>query len=225
MSFRIVSRNMMTGFLLAAGTAFAAPNPPIPPPAADVPLAAKPGKETAVFAGGCFWGVQSVFQRVKGVLSTAAGYSGGDAKTASYRQVITETTGHAESVEVVYDPARITYGQLLRVYFSVAHDPTQLNRQGPDVGTSYRSAIFYATEEQKRLANAYIAQLDRQKVFPKPIVTEVTALKAFYRAEDYHQDYAYYNPNNPYIQVCDRPKIAALQQQFPELFVEYQPKR
>jgi len=225
MSFRIVFRSVTTSLILAAGTTLAAPNPPIPPPSADVPLAAKPGKQTAVFAGGCFWGVQSVFERVKGVLSTAAGYSGGDAKTASYRQVITETTGHAESVEIVYDPSRITYGQLLRVYFSVAHDPTQLDRQGPDVGTSYRSAIFYTDEEQKRLANAYIAQLDRQKVFPKPIVTEVTALKAFYRAEDYHQDYAYYNPNNPYIQVCDRPKIAALRQQFPDLFVEYRPRR
>ncbi|MGA3074519.1 MAG: peptide-methionine (S)-S-oxide reductase MsrA [Bryobacteraceae bacterium] len=225
MFFRTVLRLVTASLLLAAGPAVAAPNPPIPPPSTDVPLAAKPGKETAVFAGGCFWGVQSVFQRVKGVLSTAAGYSGGDAKTASYRQVVTETTGHAESVEVVYDPSRITYGQLLRVYFSVAHDPTQLSRQGPDVGTSYRSAIFYANAEQKRLANAYIAQLDRQGVFPKPIVTEVTPLKAFYRAEDYHQDYAYYNPDNPYIQVCDRPKIAALKQQFPELFVEYKPKR
>src|SRR5271166_3933833 len=140
MSFRIGMRYVRTFLLVIAGTALAAPNPPIPPPSADVPLAAKPGKETAVFAGGCFWGVQSVFQRVKGVLSTAAGYSGGDSKTASYRQVVTETTGHAESVEVVYDPSRISYGQLLRVYFSVAHDPTQLNRQGPDVGTSYRSA-------------------------------------------------------------------------------------
>jgi peptide-methionine (S)-S-oxide reductase len=166
-----------------------------------------------------------VFQRVKGVLSTAAGYSGGSAKTASYNQVITETTGHAESVEVIYDPSRITYAQLLRVYFSVAHDPTQLNRQGPDVGTSYRSAIFYSNEEQRRLAEEYIAQLDRQKVFPKRIVTEVTPLKAFYRAEDYHQDYAYHNPGNPYIQVCDRPKIEALKQQFPELFVEYRPKK
>jgi peptide-methionine (S)-S-oxide reductase len=210
--------------ILAAGIVNAA-NPPIPALTADVSLAKQPGRETAVFAGGCFWGVQSVFQRVKGVISTTAGYAGGTKETATYKQVITETTDHAESVEVVFDPAKITYGQLLRIYFSVAHDPTQLNRQGPDVGTSYRSAIFYATEEQKRLANAYIAQLDRQKVFPKPIVTEVTALKAFYRAEDYHQDYAYYNPNNPYIQVCDRPKIAALQQQFPELFVEYQPKR
>lgn len=169
--------------------------------------------------------MQSVFQRVKGVLSTTAGYSGGTAQTATYNQVITETTGHAESVEVVYDPSRITYGQLLRIYFSVAHDPTQLNRQGPDEGTSYRSAIFYANDEQKRLATAYIAQLDHAKVFPSRIVTEVTPLKAFYRAEDYHQDYAYYNPNNPYIEVCDRPKIAALKEQFPELFVDYKPAK
>lgn len=211
--------------MLAIATSCAAPNPPIPPPSTDAPLARQAGKETAVFAGGCFWGVQSVFQRVKGVIATTAGYAGGSAKTATYQQVITETTGHAESVEVVYDPSKITYGQLLRIYFSVAHDPTQLNRQGPDVGTSYRSAIFYANEEQKSLAQAYIAQLDQQKVFPKAIVTEVTALKAFYRAEDYHQDYAYYNPNNPYIQVCDRPKIAALKQQFPELFVEYTPAK
>jgi peptide-methionine (S)-S-oxide reductase len=204
---------------------FGAPNPPIPPPSSDTPLASHAGKETAVFAGGCFWGVQSVFQRVKGVIATTAGYSGGEAKTATYKQVVTETTGHAESVEVVYDPSRITYGQLLRIYFSVAHDPTQLNRQGPDVGTSYRSAIFYKTEEQQRVAKAYIAQLDSQKIFAKPIVTEVTPLKAFYRAEDYHQDYAYHNPDNPYIEVCDRPKIAALKEQFPELFVDYKPKK
>jgi peptide-methionine (S)-S-oxide reductase len=203
--------------------ALAASRAPIPPPKTDVPLAADPGKETAVFAGGCFWGVQSVFERVKGVLATTAGYSGGSAQTAIYQQVVTETTGHAESVEVVYDPSKITYGQLLRIYFSVAHDPTQLNRQGPDVGTSYRSAIFYANEDQKRLAKAYIAQLDSEKIFGKPIVTEVTPLKAFYGAEKYHQDYAYYNPNNPYIQVCDRPKIEALKQQFPELFLDYKP--
>jgi len=215
-------RLIAAGFVLA-GASFAAP--PIPAPSTDAPLAAKPGKEKAVFAGGCFWGVQSVFQRVKGVLATTAGYSGGSAMTATYQQVITETTGHAESVEVTYDLSRITYGQLLRMFFSVAHDPTQLNRQGPDVGTSYRSAIFYTNEEQKRLANAYIAQLDEQKVFPGKIVTDVTPLKAFYRAEDYHQDYAYHNPNNPYIQVCDRPKIAALEQQFPELFVDYKPKK
>jgi peptide-methionine (S)-S-oxide reductase len=215
-----------TGILLfAVSAAFAASNLPIPPLSNDIPLAQQPGKETAVFAGGCFWGTQAVFQRVKGVLATTTGYAGGSAKTATYKQVVTETTGHAESVEVVYDPSRITYGQLLRIYFSVAHDPTQLNRQGPDVGTSYRSAIFYTNEEQKRLATAYITQLDQQKVFPAPIVTEVTPLKGFFRAEDYHQDYAYYNPDNPYIQVCDRPKIAALQQQFPELFVEYKPKK
>jgi len=197
----------------------------IPPITNDVPLAAKTGTEKAVFAGGCFWGVQSVFERVKGVRHTEAGYSGGSANTATYKQVCTETTGHAESVEVTYDPSVITYGQLLRVYFSVVHDPTQLNRQGPDIGTSYRSAIFYTNEEQRRLAKAYIAQLDQEKVFRGPIVTEVTPLKAFYRAEDYHQDYAYYNPDNPYIQVCDRPKIDALKKQFPELFVEYKPKK
>lgn len=214
-------RCVSAGFVLAVLTACAAP--PIPPLANDVPLAMKPGKEKAVFAGGCFWGVQSVFQRVKGVIATTAGYAGGSADTATYDQVTTETTGHAESVEVVYDPSRITYGQLLRIYFSVAHDPTQLNRQGPDVGTSYRSAIFYMNAEQERLARAYIAQLDAQKVFRKPIVTQVTPLKGFYRAEDYHQDYAYHHPDNPYIEVCDRPKIAALKQQFPELFVDYKP--
>src|SRR5215467_1306447 len=224
MPFPAVLRRAAVCLLLAAPTIFAAPNP-IPPPATDVPLAKQPGKETAVFAGGCFWGVQAVFQRVKGVLATTTGYSGGSARTATYKQVVTETTGHAESVEVVFDPSRITYGQLLRIFFSVAHDPTQLNRQGPDVGTSYRSAIFYTNDDQKRLALAYIAQLDREKIFGQRIVTEVTPLKAFYRAEDYHQDYAYYNPDNAYIQVCDRPKIDALKQQFPELFLEYKPKK
>lgn len=202
----------------------AAPHAPIPPAKVDAPLAAAAGKQTAVFAGGCFWGTQSVFERVKGVIKTTAGYAGGSAATATYNQVTTETTGHAESVEVVYDPSRITYGQLLRIFFSVAHDPTQLNRQGPDVGASYRSAIFYVDDEQKRIATAYIEQLDAAKVFPKPIVTQVTPLKGFYRAEDYHQDYAFNNPKNPYIQVCDVPKIKALQQQFPDLFVEYKGK-
>ena len=169
----IVLRRLAAGFLFAASSTFAAPNPPIPPPSTDVSLAKQSGRETAVFAGGCFWGVQSVFQRVKGVLSTTAGYAGGSAKTATYQQVTTETTGHAESVEVVFDPSRITYGQLLRIYFSVAHDPTQLNRQGPDVGTSYRSVIFYVEEEQARQARAYIAQLDSERVFPRKIVTEV----------------------------------------------------
>jgi peptide-methionine (S)-S-oxide reductase len=206
---------------LCGVVAHSASKQPVPAPTTDAPVAANPGRETAVFAGGCFWGVQAVFQRLKGVIATAAGYSGGSAETATYKQVITETTGHAESVEVVYDPSRITYGQLLRVYFSVAHDPTELNRQGPDVGTSYRSAIFYANEDQKRIATAYIAQLDAAKVFPKRIVTEVTPLKRFYRAEEYHQDYALNNPGNPYIQVCDLPKISALKKQFPELFVDY----
>jgi peptide-methionine (S)-S-oxide reductase len=168
---------------LAAVPAGAAPKLPVPPAKVDDPLAASAGQQTAVFAGGCFWGVQAVFERVKGVVKTTAGYAGGTAATASYEQVTTETTGHAESVEVVFDPSRITYGQLLRVFFSAAHDPTELNRQGPDVGTSYRSAIFYTNEEQKRIAGTYIAQLDADKIFPAKIVTEVTPLKGFYRAE------------------------------------------
>jgi peptide-methionine (S)-S-oxide reductase len=187
----------------------------------DAPLAQARGKQTAVFAGGCFWGTQSDFERVKGVLATTAGYSGGSPFTATYDQVTTETTGHAESVKVVFDPSQITYGQLLRVFFSVAHDPTQLNRQGPDVGTSYRSVIFYATPEQQKISLAYIAQLDAAHVFPKPIVTQVVPLKGFYDAEAYHQDYALHNPDNPYIQVCDRPKIEALKAEFPELFQSY----
>jgi len=215
--------SVMAGLMLGliSCNASGAGRAPIPPAQADGVLAAHAGKAKAVFAGGCFWGVQSVFERVKGVVDTTAGYAGGSAATATYDQVTTETTGHAESVEVVYDPSKITYGQLLRIFFSVAHDPTELNRQGPDEGTSYRSAIFYMDDEQKRIAEAYIAQLDAAKVFPRPIVTEVTPLKGFYRAEDYHQDYALHNPDNPYILVCDRPKIEALKQQFPELFVQY----
>ena len=193
---------------------------PIPPAATDVALANASGKETAVFAGGCFWGTQSVFERVKGVVATTAGYAGGAADTATYGQVTTETTGHAESVKVVYDPSKITYGQLLRIFFSVAHDPTQLNRQGPDVGTSYRSSIFYTSDEQRKISQAYIAQLDAAHVFSGPIVTQVVPLKGFYDAESYHQHYADNNPGNPYILVCDRPKVEALKAQFPELFVE-----
>lgn len=210
---------------LLACTANAAIKTPIPAPLLDQPLAHSSGKQTAVFAGGCFWGTQAVFERVKGVLKTTAGYAGGSAATATYDQVTTETTGHAESVQVVFDPSRITYGTLLRLFFSVAHDPTELNRQGPDVGTSYRSAIFYENDDQKRLATAYIAQLDRLKVFPKPIVTQVTPLKGFYPAESYHQDFALKNPDNPYILICDRPKIEALKQQFPGLFVDYKGHR
>ncbi|WP_263384982.1 peptide-methionine (S)-S-oxide reductase MsrA [Granulicella arctica] len=180
--------------------------------------------ETAVFAGGCFWGVQTVFQRVKGVTATTAGYSGGAANTATYEQVSSEGTGHAEAVKIVFDPAKISYGTLLRVFFSVVHDPTELNRQGPDVGTSYRSAIFYTTPEQQKVAEAYIAQLDGAHAFPKKIVTQLVPLKAFYNGEDYHQDYAEKNPNNPYIQICDVPKTAALKVQFPELFQDYKHK-
>jgi peptide-methionine (S)-S-oxide reductase len=217
-------RSLLT-FALATAltgcTVNAATRMPLPPPSTDASLAKTSGKQTAVFAGGCFWGTQAVFERVKGVVKTATGYSGGSASTATYDQVTTETTGHAESVQVVYDPSKITYGELLRIFFSVAHDPTQLNRQGPDVGTSYRSAIFYANDEQKRLATAYIQQLDAAHIFPRPIVTQVVPLKGFYRAEDYHQDYALHNPDNPYILVCDRPKIEALKQQFPDLFVDY----
>jgi peptide-methionine (S)-S-oxide reductase len=193
----------------------------IPAPQTDDALASKPGKVTAIFAGGCFWGTQSVFERVKGVVATTAGYAGGSAATATYDQVTTETTGHAESVKVVYDPSKITYGKLLQIFFSVVHDPTQLNRQGLDVGTSYRSAIFYTSEEQRKISTAYIAQLDAARVFPKPIVTQVVPSKGFYDAESYHQDYALHNPDNPYIQVCDRPKTEALKKEYPELFQEY----
>lgn len=198
---------------------------PVPAPLQDI-AAPTSGSDagqhqTAVFAGGCFWGVQSVFQRVKGVLQTTVGYSGGAAATANYRAVCAEDTGHAEAIEIVYDPAIVSYGTLLRVFFSVVHDPTQLNRQGADIGTSYRSAIFYVSEPQREAAEAYVKQLDAAHVFAKPIVTQIVPLEAFYRGEKYHQDYAMKNPNNPYIQVCDIPKIASLGQQFPELFQEY----
>jgi peptide-methionine (S)-S-oxide reductase len=216
------------GFLLVASAlcvgCHAATHEPVPAPANDATLAEKSGKETAVFAGGCFWGTQSVFERVKGVRDTTAGYSGGSAATATYEQVGQENTGHAESVKVVYDPSKITYGQLLRIFFSVVHDPTQLNRQGPDIGTSYRSVIFYANEDQHKIAEAYIAQLDAAKVFPKPIVTQVVPLKGFYDAESYHQDYALYHPDNRYILVCDKPKVDALKEEFPELFKDYKGK-
>jgi peptide-methionine (S)-S-oxide reductase len=193
---------------------------PIPAPTADLPLATSPGRATAVFAGGCFWGTQAVFERVKGVISTAAGYSGGTAGSANYEAVSSETTDHAESVQVIYDPSRLTYGQLLRVFFTI-HDPTTRDRQGPDEGTSYRSAIFYANDDQKRIAEAYIAQLDAAHAWKHKIVTQVVPLKAFYRAEEYHQDYALKNPNNPYIMVCDRPKITTLKADYPDLYVEY----
>jgi peptide-methionine (S)-S-oxide reductase len=198
----------------AATAPVALPNPAVD----DTPAAA--GQQTAVLAGGCFWGIQAVFEHVKGVVSVSAGYSGGAAGTANYETVSEGTSGHAESVEITYDPARISYGQLLKVFFSVAHDPTELNRQGPDTGTQYRSAIFYGNENQQRIARAYIDQLNGAKVFPQRIVTQVTPLKGFYRAEAYHQDYLIHHPDNPYIVINDVPKIAHLHQQLPDLYVE-----
>ncbi len=190
----------------------------LPAPAADVARAAKPGKETVVFAGGCFWGVQAVFQHVRGVIDATSGYAGGEGKTAQYELVSTGTTGHAESVRVTYDPSKVTYGQLLQVFFSVAHNPTELNRQGPDEGTQYRSVVFFTTPEQQRVTAAYIAQLTAAKSFPSPIVTQVTALPAFYAAEAYHQNYATRHPDNPYIVYNDVPKVAHLHDLFPSLY-------
>jgi peptide-methionine (S)-S-oxide reductase len=192
----------------------------IPAPAVDESKAPSPRKELAFFAGGCFWGVQAVFQHVKGVIKVTSGYSGGTLKNPGYEEVSSGTTGHAESVEVLYDGSQVTYGDLLRIFFSVAHDPTELNRQGPDEGTQYRSAIFYSTDEQKHIAQAYIAQLDQAKVFPKPIVTQVVALTAFYTAEDYHQNYAELHPDNPYILYNDAPKVANLKKEFPQLYMK-----
>jgi len=190
----------------------------IPGPAVDATLASAKMKQTAVIAGGCFWGIQAVFQHVKGVLDATSGYSGGAASTAEYELVGSGNTGHAESVKITYDASQITYGQLLRVFFSVAHDPTQLNRQGPDTGSQYRSSIFYGSDEQKRIAEAYIAQLDQAKIFPRPIVTQVVPLKGFYAAEGYHQNYATLHPGDPYIVFNDAPKVAHLRQQFPDLY-------
>lgn len=197
----------------AAAMASAAP---FPSPTVDAPKA--PGKmQTAVLAGGCFWGVEAVFDALAGVRDAVSGYAGGPANKAEYELVSTGTTGHAESVEITYDPSKITYGQLLRVYFSVAHDPTQLNRQGPDSGTQYRSAIFYANDEQKRIAEAYIQQLNQAKIFPTAIATKLEPLKGFYKAEDYHQDFVKHNPAYPYVVINDAPKVKHLREQFPEL--------
>jgi peptide-methionine (S)-S-oxide reductase len=190
----------------------------IPAPAVDTPTAAAKGLEKAVLAGGCFWGMQGMFEHVDGVTQVVAGYSGGDKSTAHYEQVGTERTGHAESVEITFDPKKVSYGQLLRLYFSVAHDPTQLDRQGPDSGPSYRSEIFFASPTQERVAKAYIAQLGEAKVFDDPIVTKVEPLKGFYAAEDYHQDFLIHNPTHPYIVRNDQPKITALARLYPEMY-------
>jgi len=188
----------------------------VPAPRLDAPLASKAGMQTAVFAGGCFWGVEAVFEHVKGVRDASSGYAGGTAATADYEAVSSGRSGHAESVKVVFDPSVISYGQLLRVFFSVAHDPTQLDRQGPDRGSQYRSAIFTTGPEQQRIATAYIAQMSAARTFgDKPIVTRVGPLKAFYPAEKYHQDFARLNPTHPYISYWDAPKVAALKKEFP----------
>jgi peptide-methionine (S)-S-oxide reductase len=192
----------------------------VPSPVVDSALATSPGQQTAVLAGGCFWGVQAVFQHVKGVTNATSGYSGGSAKTAQYETVSNGDTGHAESVKITFDPSQVTYGQLLRVFFSVATDPTELNRQGPDTGTQYRSVIFYANDEQKHVAEAYIAQLGQAKVFSSRIVTQVVPLKAFYPAEAYHQDYATLHPDNPYIAMNDAPKVEHLREEFPTIYKE-----
>jgi len=181
-----------------------------PDPAVDSALADKPGESQAVLAGGCFWCVEAVYKNLEGVSSVKSGYAGGSAETADYQTVSTGGTNHAEAVEVTYDPSRLSYGQILKVFFSIAHDPTQLNRQGPDTGRQYRSAIFYADEEQKRVAEAYIRQLDKARVFDTAIVTEITPLEAFFEAETYHQDYAARNPLNPYIVFNAQPKVRKL---------------
>ena len=190
----------------------------VPAPAVDLPLSQSKGTQTLVLAGGCFWGVDAVFKHVKGVTSVTSGYAGGDKQTADYETVSSGRTGHAESVDVVYDPSQVTMGQLLRVFFSVAHNPTELNRQGPDHGTQYRSAIFYKGDEQKRVADAYIAQLNAAKVYPASIVTQVAPLVAFYPAEGYHQNYLALHPNQPYIVVNDKPKVEALKTMFPAIW-------
>jgi peptide-methionine (S)-S-oxide reductase len=222
--FRGSLRSFIVIIGLMAGTvacqAGEAASKAVPSPQMDTALAKTKGEQTAVIAGGCFWGIQAVFQHVKGVLHATSGYSGGAANTAEYEIVSTGETGHAESVRITYDPSQITYGQLLRVFFSVALDPTELNRQGPDEGTQYRSVIFYTNPEQQKIAQAYIAQLDKAKVYPHPIVTQVVPLKAFYPAEGYHQDYFEHHPDSGYIRYNDAPKVANLQQEFPDLYLQ-----
>ncbi len=200
--------------MLATASTATATQTQFPDPAVDIPAAEAHGPQTAVLAGGCFWGMEAVFEHLKGVSKVVSGFAGGQKSTAHYETVSTGTTGHAESVQITYDPSRITFGQLLKVYFAVAHDPTELNRQGPDTGTQYRSTVFYENEEQKKVTEAYIRQLDEMHVFSRPIVTQVVPLNGFYAAESYHQHYLDNNPDNPYIVYNDMPKLAALKKQF-----------
>jgi peptide-methionine (S)-S-oxide reductase len=207
------------GVVLARVPLFGAESPVvIAAPVLDNPKLAGPA-QTAVLAGGCFWGVQGVYEHVRGVQRVLSGYAGGDASTAQYESVSTGNTGHAESVKITFDPAQISYGQILQIAFSVVHDPTQLDRQGPDTGSQYRSAVFYADATQKRIAEAYIAQLNAAHAFARPIVTRVDALHGFYAAEDYHQDYLVHNPGSLYIAMNDLPKVANLKRLFPEVYV------
>jgi peptide-methionine (S)-S-oxide reductase len=206
------------GIVLLRSPLFGAETPVIvAPPELDNPKGAG-AAQTAVLAGGCFWGVQGVFEHLRGVQKVVAGYAGGDRSTAQYETVSSGMTGHAESVKITFDPAQVSYGQILQIAFSVVHDPTQLNRQGPDVGTQYRSAIFYADDTQKHIAEAYISQLDKSHAFPRPIVTRVDPLKGFYSAEGYHQDYLIHNPSSPYIAIYDLPKVENFKRAFPELY-------
>ena len=207
---------LATLFALTTGTA--SKSAPFPDPTVDDALAAESAQRSVVVAGGCFWGVQAVFQHVKGVVSATSGYSGGTVKNPSYEAVCTGRTGHAESVQVVYDPSKVTLGQILKTFFSVAHDPTEMNRQGPDTGAQYRSAVFYADEGQQRITRAYIEQLNQAKIFRRPIATQVVALEQFYQAEAYHQDYAAKHPYEPYIAINDLPKVDALRKQLPDLY-------
>lgn len=208
---------LVVGFSIACNMANASATK-LPDPALDATLASAKGEQTAVLAGGCFWGVEAVFEHVKGVSDVKSGYSGGAAGDADYRKVSSGQTGHAEAVIITYDPSQVTYGQLLKVFFSVAHDPTELNRQGPDRGTQYRSAIFYANDEQKRIAEVYIDQLNKAKVFNSPIVTQLNQLASFHEAESYHQDYLAQHPDEPYIVINDMPKVENLRKEFPELY-------
>jgi len=211
---------VMLGLVAIRAATSVAAAVPIPNPAIDAPMAESHGKQTAVLAGGCFWGMQLVFEHLKGVTHVIAGYAGGEAATAEYEAVSSGTTGHAESVQVEFDPAQVSFGQILKVYFSVAHDPTEMNRQGPDEGPQYRSSIFFTDAEQQKIAESYIAQLNAAGNYPSPIATTVVPLKAFYPAEDYHQDYAVHHPFSPYIIVNDLPKLDDFKAELPDLYVE-----
>ncbi len=207
---------LASALVLISSCSFAGVNHVFPEPAVDIPAASAEGPQTAVLAGGCFWGIEGLFERIKGVKKVVSGFAGGQKSTAHYETVSTGSTGHAESVEITFDPKQITYGKLLMVFFSVGHDPTELNRQGPDTGTQYRSAIFYANDEQKKVAEAYIQQLNAAKIFSRPIVTQIAPLKGFYPAEAYHQHFLDNNMTYPYIVYNDLPKLAALKKQYPE---------